>query len=712
MRVEHSPKHYNLSCDSGKFVDRQELVVGLSLIANPSNVFKMASDTDHISKLRQNHRYYASNQFEYRDIVTSELDYVIIVGVPGCGKTTLVETLLYKWAREEIWKDSFDFVFVIYLRKLVRFRETVDVTAEDVLSFFYPSIDFRKIFQSKETKALLVLEGFDELSGKKCLLVGEEEFTSYTRAIYDLLDPRNSRLPFAKIVTSRPGSCPILFESDLFASHKQKVFQITGFSQKSIECYIRNHFVATESFNCAETVLTKLRELPMVFEMMTIPFYCWGVCYLISSNIPVDDFSQTYTELYANLLVVFVLKHGLRKKCRRLVDVLNHPKFKTICFGLAELALKLEEKQQINFTAADLPDGVDIGELVEQSGMIIEIESHDGLMKTYQFLHYTLHEFLVAVNLFINGKFSFVKNKQIQLMLAGLLGGTIEASNSNLIVRKLGSLLSQNGGPRSFEEMMSHHFVDHVAWVFPLLYEYHNKTTIDATLRQEICEKTPHYEQSFKFVLGMCRKKEIRMKRFDLSSKYVDVDIFRLIPFCQCRELVVRDKETMRELMSIISQHSLTFRRISYDGMYWKDILGLLHHTETLELSLWENFDLLLSDLAPQSVRKIITKQFVIYMHIKDFTNLNIERLNALVHSIDVEQIVMAISSKESRGCESRFSLTCNNWTRIYALRSEWNAFCRTHNIQNKLSFGRLRVSNKNKKLTRRVVFSPTESEL
>ena len=263
MRVECSQKYLtNLSCDSGKIVDRTEIVVGLSLIANPSNVFKMASDTDYVPKIRQKNRCYAANQLEYHDIVTSPLDCAIIVGVPGCGKTTLVETLLYKWAREQIWKDVFDFVFVIYMRKLVRFREADNVTAEDILSFFYPNINLKKIVQSKESKVLLVLEGFDELSDKEKLSGSEDEFSSYIRAIYDLLDPCNSRFPFAKIVTSRPGSCPILFESDLFAGHTQKVFEITGFSQKSIECYVRNHFIATQNSNCADIVWRNYNSCP------------------------------------------------------------------------------------------------------------------------------------------------------------------------------------------------------------------------------------------------------------------------------------------------------------------------------------------------------------------------------------------------------------------------------------------------------------------
>ena len=93
--------------------------------------------------------------------------------------------------------------------------------------------------------------------------------------------------------------------------------------------------------------MKKLHGVPLVYDMMTVPFYCWGVCYLMKNDVPVQEFGQTYTALFTNLLALFVRNHGLRNPSMKITKVLNIPIFKEICIDLAELAYQMKVSGKI-----------------------------------------------------------------------------------------------------------------------------------------------------------------------------------------------------------------------------------------------------------------------------------------------------------------------------------------------------------------------------
>ena len=66
------------------------------------------------------------------DVIKGEDKYVVMNGIPGIGKTTLINSLLYKWSCGEIWngkdgKPGFDFVFVLYCRELTKYMKRQDI---------------------------------------------------------------------------------------------------------------------------------------------------------------------------------------------------------------------------------------------------------------------------------------------------------------------------------------------------------------------------------------------------------------------------------------------------------------------------------------------------------------------------------------------------------------------------------------------------------
>ena len=113
--------------------------------------------------------------------------------------------------------------------------------------------------------ALLILDGFDEYFNNKDLLQSEAEFSSYTQALYELLNPHNEKLPFTRLVTSRPASCSTLFKLlEAEQCTKLRLFELTGFNMTNIKKYVIHYFQQTspdeENANNLNQLTTKCKR--------------------------------------------------------------------------------------------------------------------------------------------------------------------------------------------------------------------------------------------------------------------------------------------------------------------------------------------------------------------------------------------------------------------------------------------------------------------
>ena len=144
-----------------------EIIVNLSLIESIDKSFYLEDcDRDaHLKRLGSQRE-----EISIHDVINKEDKYVIINGIPGVGKTTLVNSLLYQWSCENIWngKDgnpTFDFVFVLYCRELNKYMKRIEINAEKMLIDQYNEI-FQIIklndLRSVKEHVLIVIEGFDE----------------------------------------------------------------------------------------------------------------------------------------------------------------------------------------------------------------------------------------------------------------------------------------------------------------------------------------------------------------------------------------------------------------------------------------------------------------------------------------------------------------------------------------------------------------------
>ena len=307
---------------------------------------------------------------------------------------------------------------------------------------------------------------------------------------------------------------------------------------------------------------------------------------------------------------MFILKHGLkkRKQYHNLDDVVTSQEFQKVCIGLSQLAYQLETNGKINFTEDDLlstADGSDeILELLNDSGMIIKFENTSMHSKSYQFFHYTFHEFLVAIHLFVRGDKGLPNSHQINTMLAGLIGlaSRLDATPTlaaDSIAQRIAEVIRQENIPYhqalvSLEDLVRSSYKQpiHSHELFFLIYEYKPrsfKANIKVYLESMLRDDT-YLKQAYKFVLQMCNENQFEAGTCCIFSIDNSVFVDGLDRFlCSFKKLKLLQKNVIAQVAGLHLRRDRMFERIECKAEYCFTALDLLQHTQDLSVELLGN---------------------------------------------------------------------------------------------------------------------------
>ena len=302
---------------------------------------------------------------------------VLIEGVPGSGKSTLVQRMCHDWSVGHFAQD-YKVVIQVTLRSLPKDQK---LSLEDLI---FTSIGDAAIVQEVTDfvtthlgqGVLFIFDGFDELleeMRKKSLV--HEIITGH-------LAPQSSFM-----VTTRPISAESLYHI------VDRRVEISGFGEEEVKKFITEYFASNPSVG--KKLLLTLSRHPHIKNLCFTPLLLLMVCYVTSLG---DDSPELLLSLHQlfECVIIHTINHNLERAGRKehigsLQDVLRlFPSFSR----LIQLAQEGIEKDTIIFSNLDF----EVDSAFYGLFNCVKAQNRFGIIScTWHFLHLTLQEFMAAL---------------------------------------------------------------------------------------------------------------------------------------------------------------------------------------------------------------------------------------------------------------------------------------------------------------------------
>ncbi|XP_072006094.1 NACHT, LRR and PYD domains-containing protein 3-like [Engystomops pustulosus] len=320
--------------------------------------------------------------FHWSQQSTSVPHMVMVVGVTGVGKTTLMQKIVYDWVKGDLYQ-RFSFVFFFTFRELNRLDK---VSLETMILQHYPYLENQLwiILRDRE-KLLFIFDGLDESNQTM-------DFTSG----HLISDPKQPE-PCGHIVGSLVRKSLLNGCSVLMTSHPSRltatdrlVFQckveIMGILTEERRIFYENFFLNPKQ---SEEAFTYVNQNDSLYPFCYLPAYCWIICTVLSksfqttrSDQQVSLLPKTVTQLFAIFVANILSNHSLKKSgAQKLLQSMG---------WMAEHGVL---NRRIIFDDRDLESFHVDNKSKLFSSFLMELKEP----VSYSFLHLTLQEFFSAL---------------------------------------------------------------------------------------------------------------------------------------------------------------------------------------------------------------------------------------------------------------------------------------------------------------------------
>ncbi|XP_059811478.1 NACHT, LRR and PYD domains-containing protein 3-like [Hypanus sabinus] len=321
-----------------------------------------------------------------------------VVGVPGIGKTTMVQKIVYDWTTGKLYQQ-FQFVFSFKFRDLNSI--TGKINLRELILDLYPHFGntLREVWKKPE-RLLFIFDGLDEFKDtinfadsrrdteRKHQCPDPEWWCEVSDIVYSLI--QHKLLPGCSVlVTSRPTALHSLEKAEIGIWA-----EILGFVGKERKEYFIRYF---KDPTVAAAVFKHMEENEILYTMSYNPSYCWILALALGPFFTqrVRDLQRvpkTITQLYSYYIYHILKNHGREIDSPR--DVL---------LRVGQMAFRGVSEKKIVFTDGDLIN-YNLQSSQFLSGFLMELlaKEDSGRSVVYTFPHLTIQEFVAALSQFLN----------------------------------------------------------------------------------------------------------------------------------------------------------------------------------------------------------------------------------------------------------------------------------------------------------------------
>ncbi|XP_072894960.1 NACHT, LRR and PYD domains-containing protein 3-like [Hemitrygon akajei] len=320
-----------------------------------------------------------------------------VAGVPGIGKTTMVQKIVYDWATGKIYQQ-FQFVFSFRFRDLNTINGRINL--RDLILDQYPYLGklLRKVWKNPK-ELLFIFDGLDEFKHKidfadsrrvtepKHQCPDPEWWCEVSDIVYSLI--QGKLLPGCSVlVTTRPTALHLLEKAEISVWA-----EILGFVGEERKEYFFRYF---EDQTVAAAIFKHVEENEILYTMSYNPSYCWILALALGPFFTQRDrdpqrVPKTITQLYSYYIYNILKNHG--RETERPRDVFLRVG-QMACMGVSE--------RKIVFTDTDLNmNSLQHSQFL--SGFLMELLEREDSARcvVYTFPHLTIQEYVAAVAQFL-----------------------------------------------------------------------------------------------------------------------------------------------------------------------------------------------------------------------------------------------------------------------------------------------------------------------